>query len=93
MARIKKPRVLEDQRIKGKVSETKKTYIDKISDDLQTVTVSNLENPEESKTISTSYFDGITIVGALYKKITGLLFRKGGKRTQKKRRTNKKRKN
>jgi hypothetical protein len=70
-----------------------KWSVDAVSDDLQTVTVSNLENPEESKTISTTYFDGIPIVGALYKKITGLLFRKGGKRTQKKRRTNKKRKN
>lgn len=70
-----------------------KWSVDAVSDDLQTVTVSNLENPEESKTVSTSYFDGIPIVGALYKKITGLLFRKGGKRTKKRRRTNKKRKN
>lgn len=69
-----------------------KWSVDAVSEDLQTVTVYNLENPEESKTVSTSYFDGIPIVGALYKKIKNILGR-GGKRTKKRRRTNKKRKN
>jgi hypothetical protein len=69
-----------------------KWSVDAVSEDLQTVTVSNLENPEESKTVSTSFFDGIPIVGALYKKIKNILGR-GGKRTKKRRRTNKKRKN
>ena len=61
---------------------------DVIDDDVE---VCNLET-DTCETVSRSYFDGIPIVGALYKKITGLLFRKGGKRTKKRRRT-KKRKN
>ena len=66
--------------------------VDAVSDDFQTVTICNLENPKECETVSTREFKYFPIVGEIYNKIRYILG-KGGKRTQKKRRTNKKRKN
>ena len=66
--------------------------VDAVSDDFQTVTICNLENPEECEIVNTREFKYFPIVGEIYKKIRYILG-KGGKRTQKIKRTNKKRKN
>lgn len=80
--------------------EKQKEYIDAgykwsvnaVNDLENTVTLCDLTNQKECETVSRSYFDGIPIVGNIYKKIRYILGR-GGKRTKKRRRTNKKRKN
>lgn len=66
--------------------------VDAVNNEEQTVTLCKLNNPEECKTVRATEFKRFPIIGEIVKKIK-YIFGRGGKRTQKRRRTNKKRKN